>query len=55
MIHINVFGQDFLTKILFNSAKGTILSVQGEEKKGIVHSVNDSMFFDCYVSRDGDS
>jgi len=54
MMHVSVFGQGFLTKILFNSAKGTILSVQGEEK-GIVHSVDDSMFFDCYVSRDGDS
>jgi hypothetical protein len=53
MIHAGIFGQSFLTKILFNSTKGTILSVQGERKKDSVISVDDSKFFGCCVSRNG--
>ena len=55
MIQFAIFGQGFLTKILFNSAKGTICSVQGEGKKDSSASVADSMFCDCFVSRNGDS
>jgi hypothetical protein len=55
MIQFAIFGQGFLTKILFNSAKGTTCSVQSEGKKDSAASVDDSLFVACFVSRNGDS